>query len=254
MSASKRRGVPSTSAMTPVDRRSRGVGLELQRPGLAQQDDIGPLDRRADGDHLGVGLGMDETGEAVAGLAADAAAVGHIRFVHHHGRGGVKRMIAGSGEIRRRASRCAARARRAATDKERWRADRSDRVRVLRAPDRGARLACNRAPFRRSRSARPATRRRSVSVRRSPAAAGDRAPRRRPWSRRRQNSGPAAGRAFHPPSATSRARHSGWRRRHLRRSSCAPRAAASRRARGSGSFSRRAPDDGRACRRRRRCR
>ena len=42
---------------------------------------------------------MNEAWKAVAGLAADAPAVRHVSFIHHHGRRGVKRMITGRGEI-----------------------------------------------------------------------------------------------------------------------------------------------------------
>ena len=39
---------------------------------------FGVLERRPHGEHLGVGLGVHQAREAVAGRAADAGAVGHV--------------------------------------------------------------------------------------------------------------------------------------------------------------------------------
>ena len=64
---------------------------QLQRPGVAQQGDVGMLQRGPDGDHLGVAFGVHEAGKAVAGLAADAPAVGHVGLVQHHRRRRVER-------------------------------------------------------------------------------------------------------------------------------------------------------------------
>ena len=99
MSASKRCGAPLTSATTPATAVPARVRLELHRPRVAQQGDVGPLQRGTDGDDFGVGLGVQEARESVAGLAADAAAVGHVRFVQHHRGGRRKRVVAGGGEI-----------------------------------------------------------------------------------------------------------------------------------------------------------
>ena len=75
---------------------------------------------------------------------------------------------------------------------------RSDRRHARRAPGRGARLSCSTARARRSRSARPARCRRRARARRSPAAAGGTAPRRRTWCCRRRSSWCADGAACRP--------------------------------------------------------
>ena len=56
----------------------RRAGFQPFDIGLRQQGDIRVLDGGIDGNHLGVGFGMDQAGEAVAGVAADAAAVVRI--------------------------------------------------------------------------------------------------------------------------------------------------------------------------------
>jgi hypothetical protein len=84
------------------DLRDRGaglVGLEPDRLRVPQQGDVGVLDSRPHGKYLGVGLGVHETGEAVAVRAAHATAVGHIGLVEHDPAGGVERTVAGGGEV-----------------------------------------------------------------------------------------------------------------------------------------------------------
>ena len=50
-------------------------------------------------DNLGIRLGVDETGKAVAGVAADAAALVGVLFIEHHAKRRVKRLQAETGEI-----------------------------------------------------------------------------------------------------------------------------------------------------------
>ena len=50
-------------------------------------------------EHLGVGLGVHEAREAVAGRAADARAVGHVGLVEHHPAGRVEGLVPGGREV-----------------------------------------------------------------------------------------------------------------------------------------------------------
>ncbi len=79
--------------------RARGVRLELDGHRVREECHVRVLERRADTQHLGVGLGMHEAREAVAGRAADARAVGHVALVEHDPAGRVERLVAGVGEL-----------------------------------------------------------------------------------------------------------------------------------------------------------
>ena len=57
------------------------------------------LERRPHAEHLGVGLRVDEAGEAVAGGAPDAVAVGHVRLVQPDPARRVERVVARLGEV-----------------------------------------------------------------------------------------------------------------------------------------------------------
>ena len=81
------------------DAAAGGVGFEFQRLRIAQQRDIGMFQRGAHGNHLGVGFRMHQAGETVAGLAADAAAIGHVGLVQQHGTGRRERMVAGGLQV-----------------------------------------------------------------------------------------------------------------------------------------------------------
>ena len=224
------------------DGRAGVVRVQLDHLRVRQQRDVRVLERRPHAEHLGVGLGVHQAGEAVAVRAAHARAVRHVRLVEHDAARRVERVVAGRGELVRRAAGCAARARRPGAGTARSRAARSDPRRALRAPGRAARPACSTAPSRRRRSARPARCRRGGAAPRSPPGAAGRARRRTAWSRRRRSSGSAAGTLCRSRRTTCRARRSGCRRRRPRRASSAARAAASRRARAAGSASRMAPE------------
>ena len=73
--------------------------MERHGPGVSEQRDVRVLERRADREHLGVGLRVHEAREAVAGPAADARAVGHVGLVQHHAAGRVEGLMALGFEI-----------------------------------------------------------------------------------------------------------------------------------------------------------
>ena len=111
-----RRGSTTTS-VTAVP---AGVGLQPHHGRVGQQRDVRVLERGPDAEHLGVGLGVHEAGEAVADPAANARAVGHVRLVEHdrrtaRGTGGSRRPRG-----RRRAAGCGARGRPPGTGRARW--------------------------------------------------------------------------------------------------------------------------------------
>ena len=103
------------------DRRARRVGLEPDGPRVGEQRDVRVLERRPHAEHLGVGLGVHEAGEAVARRAADAGAERRVRVVAHD----AARRVEGAGSPRPpgrpRASGSAARARAPGTDTARSR-------------------------------------------------------------------------------------------------------------------------------------
>ena len=188
------------------------IGAQRDRRRVRQQRDVGVLERGSHAEHLGVGLGVHQAREAVAGRAAHARAVGHVRLVEHHAAGRVERVQARRGEI--------------VGELLDARLVRDGRVRVGRAGGRFGRvlaaravhlvellgLACSRAPSPRRRSATRARSRRGGAARRSPLCGSGRARRRRAWSRRRRSSAPAAGRACRRRRTRCPARRSGCRR------------------------------------------
>src|SRR6266545_2981218 len=66
---------------------------------MCEQGDIGMCERWIYTDNLGVRLGVDQAGKAVAGVAADAAALVGILFIEHDAERRVKRPQAETGEI-----------------------------------------------------------------------------------------------------------------------------------------------------------
>ena len=76
----RRRRARSTTSVTAVP---AAIGVQRHRLGVGHQRDVGVLQRRPDPEHLGVGLGVHEAGEAVARRAANAGAVGHVALVEH---------------------------------------------------------------------------------------------------------------------------------------------------------------------------
>ena len=68
--------------------RARRVGLEPLDAGVGHEHDVGVLERRPHRGHLGVGLALDEAGEAIDAVAADARAGPEGRavlvLVEHH--------------------------------------------------------------------------------------------------------------------------------------------------------------------------
>ena len=75
------------------------IGPERECPRVRQQRHVRVLERRPHSEHLCVGLGVHQAREAVAGGAAHAVAVRHVRLVQHHPAGGVKRMVPRGGEV-----------------------------------------------------------------------------------------------------------------------------------------------------------
>ena len=76
------------------DARPRRIGLQPHRLGVDQQLHVVVLQRRPDPQHLGVGFGVHDAGEAVAVGAAHAGAVGHVALVEHDPARGVERVVA----------------------------------------------------------------------------------------------------------------------------------------------------------------
>ena len=91
--------VPVVVGHHPGDDGAGRVGVQPDRLGVGDQGDVGMLEGRADAQHLGVGLGVDQAGEAVAGRGAQAAAVGRVGLVEHDAAGRVERVVAGGGEV-----------------------------------------------------------------------------------------------------------------------------------------------------------
>ena len=75
------------------------VGVKRHGLGVGQQRDVRVLERRADRQHLGVRLCVNQAREAVAGRAADAVAVGHVGLVQHHPARGVERVVPRGREV-----------------------------------------------------------------------------------------------------------------------------------------------------------
>ena len=76
------------------DTRPRRIRLQSHRLGVDQQFHVVVLERRPDTQHLGVGLGVHDAGEAVAVGAAHARAVGHVALVEHDPARCVERVVA----------------------------------------------------------------------------------------------------------------------------------------------------------------
>ena len=93
------RSSPSRSTTTSVTAVPAVVRLEPDDLRVRQQRHVRVLERRPHAEHLGVGLGVDEAREAVAGGAADARAVRHVRLVEHDPARGVERVVAGRVEV-----------------------------------------------------------------------------------------------------------------------------------------------------------
>jgi len=53
-----------------------GIGLQAADIGAGEQRDIGVFERRTDAENVGIGLGVDQAGKAVKGIAAYAGAEG----------------------------------------------------------------------------------------------------------------------------------------------------------------------------------
>ena len=231
-----------------------GARLELDHLRVRQQLDVLVLERRPHAEHVRVRLAVHRAGEAVAVHAADARAVRQVRLVQADAARCVERVEAGRLEVVRELL------------DPRLVRDGRERIRRARVPlgrvlaSRAVHLvvllgqACSTARARRRRSARPARSRRGAAARRSPRAGAGRAPRRRAWSRRRRSSGSAAGTPCRARRTRCPRRRSGCRRRRPAPASSAARAAASRRARATGSACPMARGGVRASRLRPRCR
>ena len=81
------------------DGRASVVRLELGGPGVRQQRDVRMLESRANAEHLGVRLRMDEAREAVAGRTADAGRERRVRLVEHDPARRVERAVTRRREI-----------------------------------------------------------------------------------------------------------------------------------------------------------
>ena len=204
---------PSCSDHDAGDRRAARVGLEPDGPRVREQRHVRVLERRPHAEHLGVGLGVHDAREAVAGRAAHAAAERHGSLVEHDAARRVERLEAGGREIVRELLDPRLVRHAPGTGTARSPAARSGPRRARRARGTSARPRCSTAPSRRSRSATRARRRRGGPARRSPRPAGGRARRRRASSRRRRSSAPAAGTACRRRRTTCPATRSGCRRR-----------------------------------------
>ena len=81
------------------DAPARGVGCQFFDIGVGHQGNIFMLQRRIDGADLRVGLGVDQAGKAVTGLAANAFAGARVLFIQHHPQRRVKRMQPEPGKV-----------------------------------------------------------------------------------------------------------------------------------------------------------
>ena len=81
------------------DRGAGRVGLQLHHPGVPDQGDVGVLQGGPDAGHLGVGLGVQRTREAVAGPALHADAVRQVRLVDPDAARRVERVKALRGQV-----------------------------------------------------------------------------------------------------------------------------------------------------------
>ena len=76
-----------------------GVRLDALDIGAGQQSDIGMTQSRCDADDMRVGLGLNETGKAVAGRASDARTVMRVLLVEHDADRQRERPMSGAREI-----------------------------------------------------------------------------------------------------------------------------------------------------------
>ena len=90
---------PSRSTTTSVTAVPASFVSSLTTFAFVSSVTFGVLERRAHAEHLGVGLRVDEAREAVAGRAADARAVRHVRLVEQDPARGVERVVARGGEV-----------------------------------------------------------------------------------------------------------------------------------------------------------
>jgi hypothetical protein len=81
------------------DRPAGVVGLEPGHLGPGEQGDVGLAEQRADGDDVGVGLGVHHAGVAVAPGAADTVALRPPLFVQHDPARRVERVVAALGQV-----------------------------------------------------------------------------------------------------------------------------------------------------------
>ena len=90
---------PACSTTTPRDRAAVRARLETEHLGVGEHRDVVVLQRRADAEHLRVGLGVHEAREAVAGGAAHAVAVRHVGLDEPHAARRVERPQPGGLEV-----------------------------------------------------------------------------------------------------------------------------------------------------------
>ena len=83
----------------PLDGRAGRVRLEPGHDRPRSEADVLVLEGRPDAEHLGVGLGLDQAREAVAGPAADAVAVGSVVLEQPDPTRRVERVVAGLLEV-----------------------------------------------------------------------------------------------------------------------------------------------------------
>ena len=79
--ALERLGVATALDLDSGHGRARVIAVQPDGVGAGEQGDVRMLERRSDGDHLGVGLGVHDAREAVAVVTPHAFAVGHVALV-----------------------------------------------------------------------------------------------------------------------------------------------------------------------------
>ena len=90
---------PSRSTSTSVTAVPAGLVRSATARAFVSSVTFGCSSAGPHAEHLGVGLGVHQAREAVAGRAAHAVAVRHVRLVQHHAAGRVERMEPGGGEV-----------------------------------------------------------------------------------------------------------------------------------------------------------
>ncbi len=81
------------------DRLAGHIGLELQHLRIEHHGHIGMGQRGPHGNDFRIGLGVDETGVTVAGVALDTVALRAMRLVQHDAGRGVKGAVTGGDEV-----------------------------------------------------------------------------------------------------------------------------------------------------------